>query len=284
MKKIVLAALVAVIALSTVSCNQKAGKTDELNDSAAIVLGKVYGHIVSKQLQDPTRTDKVDKDAFLRGMGMAMRVDTANIDEVNGVQFGLQMLDMLRNMKAQGVEIDRRHLVAEFKKAFNDTTTLDQSALMQMQMEAQTVMDRVIKKAKLKDPKVQANLENGKKYIDSTLKADKEFKQLPSGLIYKVITDGSGDKFKSTDVVQVKYTGKHLDGTVFDTSSDRVVDFPMNSVVVGFQQMLMEMNPGMKVLCVIPSELAYGEDGNRGIEPNETLVFEIEAIGAKAQE
>ena len=81
--------------------------------------------------------------------------------------------------------------------------------------------------------------------------------------------------------MKVIYTGKHVDGQVFDSSNGQAVSFPVAAVVPGFKQMLLMMRPGTKAYCIIPGDLAYGQQGtpDGSIAPNETLVFEIEAVG-----
>ena len=104
------------------------------------------------------------------------------------------------------------------------------------------------------------------------------FKTTESGLQYKVITEGTGKSPKATDVVKVDYEGKLIDGTVFDSSYERgePVEFPLNQVIAGWTEGLQLMKEGGKYEFVIPSELAYGETGNQGIDPNSTLLFTVE--------
>jgi FKBP-type peptidyl-prolyl cis-trans isomerase FklB len=79
----------------------------------------------------------------------------------------------------------------------------------------------------------------------------------------------------------VNYVGRHLNDSVFDKSGDQPVPFNLKQVIPGFAEMIQLMKPGSKVTVVIPGELAYGPQGNRGIEPNETLIFDIETLGVQ---
>lgn len=105
---------------------------------------------------------------------------------------------------------------------------------------------------------------------------------LPSGLKYKVVKDAKGAKPAATDEVTVHYTGKLLDGTKFDSSVDRgePTSFPLNRVIKGWTEGLQLMSEGAKYQFIIPSDLAYGEQGTPGgpIGPNATLYFEVELI------
>lgn len=103
-----------------------------------------------------------------------------------------------------------------------------------------------------------------------------------SGLKYKVQKEGEGIQPSATNEVTVHYTGKLLDGTVFDSSVERgkPTSFPLNRVIAGWTEGLQLMKEGAKYEFIIPSNLAYGEQGTPGgpIGPNATLYFEVELI------
>ncbi len=102
-----------------------------------------------------------------------------------------------------------------------------------------------------------------------------------SGLQYREIIEGAGDYPTETDQVTVHYTGKLIDGTVFDSSVERgqPATFPLNRVIAGWTEGLQMMKPGGKAELVIPSDLGYGPRGAGGdIPPNAVLVFEVELI------
>lgn len=104
--------------------------------------------------------------------------------------------------------------------------------------------------------------------------------ELPSGLQYKVLTEGTGENPTAEDVVEVHYTGKLLDGTVFDSSVERgqTVKFPLNGVIPGWTEGLQLMKPGAKYILYIPASLAYGDRGTGPIPGGSTLIFEVELI------
>jgi len=106
-----------------------------------------------------------------------------------------------------------------------------------------------------------------------------------SGLQYKIIKQGAGDKPKATDTVVVHYVGTTIDGTVFDSSRDRgtPATFPLGSVIKGWIEALQLMNVGSIFQLFIPSELAYGTRGaGTDIRPNEVLIFEVELVEIKS--
>lgn len=102
-----------------------------------------------------------------------------------------------------------------------------------------------------------------------------------SGLQYRVIEEGEGDSPKVSDQVVVHYTGRLVDGSVFDSSVQRgePAHFGVNQVIPGWVEGLQLMKVGAKYEFFIPQELAYGEQGSQGaIPPYSALVFEVELI------
>ena len=107
---------------------------------------------------------------------------------------------------------------------------------------------------------------------------------LPDGLQYLVITNGSGPLPAPGDTVTVNYTGTLVDGTEFDSSykRGRPAEFPVGGVIKGWTEALEKMPVGSKWKLFIPSDLAYGEQGQRGIPPNSVLIFDVELLATKA--
>jgi len=107
---------------------------------------------------------------------------------------------------------------------------------------------------------------------------------LPSGLQYKVLKAGTGATPTASDTVVTHYTGKLINGQVFDSSVQRgePATFPVGGVIAGWTEALQKMKVGGKWELVIPSELAYGERGaGQAIAPGSVLVFDIELLEIK---
>jgi FKBP-type peptidyl-prolyl cis-trans isomerase FklB len=103
---------------------------------------------------------------------------------------------------------------------------------------------------------------------------------LPSGLQYKILVAGTGPKPTADDRVVCNYRGMLLDNTEFDSSYKRgqPATFPVTGVIKGWTEALQLMPVGSKWQLFIPADLAYGERGQATIEPNATLVFEVELL------
>lgn len=123
-------------------------------------------------------------------------------------------------------------------------------------------------------------IEAGRKYLSENSKAEGVV-TLPSGLQYKIITQGTGATPGPEDIVKVQYTGTTISGTKFDSSYDRgeAASFRVSNVIRGWVEGLQLMQEGSKYMLYIPSDLAYGERGAGSIiKPFETLIFEVELL------
>lgn len=125
----------------------------------------------------------------------------------------------------------------------------------------------------------EKNLEIGKKFLEEN-KTKQGIITTESGLQYKVVTEGNGERPKITDKVKVHYSGELLDGTVFQSSIEQgePVSFAVAQIIEGWKEGLQIMPVGSKYIFWIPSDLAYGASGTRDgkIKPNSTLKFEVE--------
>ena len=122
-----------------------------------------------------------------------------------------------------------------------------------------------------------ANAKAGQEFLAENGKRA-EVNTTPSGLQYEILTEGTGAQPKADDQVVVHYTGKLIDGTVFDSSVDRgePATFGVTQVIPGWVEALQMMKAGSTWRLYIPSDLAYGPRGAGGvIGPNETLIFDV---------
>lgn len=120
----------------------------------------------------------------------------------------------------------------------------------------------------------------GEKFLEENGKKE-NVKTTASGLQYIVEKEGEGAQPTAEDEVTVHYTGKLLNGTVFDSSVNRgePATFPLNRVIPGWTEGVQLMKEGGKYTFFIPSDLAYGPNGVPNvIPPHSTLIFEVELI------
>lgn len=204
---------------------------------------------------------KTDKDKLSYSMGVA-----------TGMQMKRQSIEVDADMFARGL----RDAVSEGKLQLAEQEI--QETLMKFQQEM------VAKQAEKTKQLAETNKKEGEAFLAEN-KSKEGVKTLPSGLQYKVITEGSGKSPKETDTVTTHYRGTLIDGTEFDSSYKRgePATFSIKGVIKGWTEALQLMKEGSKWQLFIPSELAYGERGaGQQIGPNSALIFEVELIAVKA--
>jgi len=188
-------------------------------------------------------------------------------------------MEIGKNFKKQSIDIDPDILVKGIKDAISDGKPLlteqeVQETMITFQKEMMAKQEELAKKLGEKNKK------EGEAFLAENKKKE-GVKTLPSGLQYKVIKAGTGEKPKLTDTVITQYRGTLIDGTEFDSSYRRgqPVSFPVTGVIPGWTEALQLMEEGAKWQLFIPPNLAYGERGaGRDIGPNATLIFEIELV------
>lgn len=142
--------------------------------------------------------------------------------------------------------------------------------------------DRIIQGFMAEKEKIKGeeNLKKGQAFLEENKKKE-GVQTTASGLQYKVITAGTGEKPTLNDKVTTHYHGTLIDGTVFDSSVDRrePASFPVSGVIPGWTEALQLMPVGSKWQLFIPANLAYGERGAGGkIGPNSVLIFDLELL------
>ena len=126
--------------------------------------------------------------------------------------------------------------------------------------------------------KAESNANAGKAFLAENAKKEGVV-TLPSGLQYKVLSNGTGRKYDAkkdgeSAIAMVAYEGRKIDGTIFDSNATPV-EFPLDGVIPGFSEALKLMPIGSEWEIYIPSELAYGDRGPGIIGPNATLIFKL---------
>ncbi|MCK7513493.1 MAG: FKBP-type peptidyl-prolyl cis-trans isomerase [Desulfobacterales bacterium] len=207
----------------------------------------------------------------------ALKSEKDKLSYTFGANFG-------KSLKQQEIEINTDIFIKGMKDGLSGGKTL----LTDQEMK-DTMTSFQKEMAAKQAEKRKALAEKNKKEGDAFLAANKGkdgIKTLPSGLQYKVITEGTGKTPKATDTVVTNYRGTLIDGTEFDSSYQRKAPatFKVNGVIKGWTEALQLMKEGAKWQLFVPSEIAYGERGaGPNIGPNAVLIFEIELISAKEE-
>lgn len=190
-------------------------------------------------------------------------------------------LDVANSLKGLPVNFD----VDSFSEGFRDMLNGENKLSAEEHQQALADLQRMIQAEQMKQQQAAAgeNKAAGEAFLaDNANRA--EVTVTESGLQYEVLESAEGNKPSESDEVTVHYTGKLIDGTVFDSSVQRgtPATFPLNGVIRGWTEGVQLMSVGSKFRFFVPSDLAYGERGaGDRIGPNSTLVFDVELIDIK---
>ncbi len=194
-------------------------------------------------------------------------------------------VDLAENFTQQAVKLNPELVYLGLKAALTDKNyrlsekeMKDTLKSFQVKMQAKRQKELQKLEAKLKVKAVE-----NKKLSDNFLSKNKTKKNVTvtkSGLQYQVVKQGKGKTPTDDEFVVVEYTGKLVDGTVFDSTDKhgQPASFPVNSVIQGWQEALKMMKVGAEWNIVVPYNLAYGETGQGTIGPNETLLFNVKLL------
>lgn len=198
---------------------------------------------------------KTDKDKFSYALGM-------NLGE---------------NLRKQGLDVDP----AVFMKAFGQSFSGEKTALTEEQMG--TVLMATAQEIRRKQAEKGAEAQKEGEAFLTANKAKEGVIALPSGLQYKILREGTGEKPTLNDTVVCNYKGTLINGAEFDASEKHggAVTFPVKAVIAGWTEALQLMPVGSKWQLFVPSNLAYGPQGPGDIGPNATLIFEVELVSIK---
>jgi len=182
--------------------------------------------------------------------------------------------------QSQMIDVDPMIFLNALNKTYADDSTLISVEDMKNVVRK---YDKELRESKIFEEKQKAeyNRIEGERFKEEYKRISNSAIELESGLIYNILNEGFGDIPTDKDRVVVHYTGKLIDGTVFDSSVERgePSKFVVGAVIKGWQEALQLMNVGSKWELVIPSDLAYGDRGTGNIPANSTLIFEVELLG-----
>lgn len=247
------------------------------SDTISYAAGMAMTEGLLPFLKEQYGVDEAFIDDFLRGFSFVM--DRPVDDPMKAYGAGIQIALMVQNrmlpdisQKFQGSNdsimpaMFREGFVAALKK---DTTFFRQSAASKLFKDRQEAV---------RQQKLDVNRQAGARFLAEN-KLREGVKTTESGLQYEILRQGTGAIPTANDEVKVKYEGKLIDGTVFDSSynkKDSTATFRANRLIKGWTEALTMMPVGSKWKVYIPEKLAYGERSMGKIPACSTLIFTLE--------
>jgi FKBP-type peptidyl-prolyl cis-trans isomerase len=203
--------------------------------------------------------------------------------KVDSVSYSIGYLQA-QGMAQEGLtDIDMKNFIAGFQTALNE----QESELDMMAM--QTVIQDYLMEAQVRQQMERAEQAEGVRaegqaFLDENAERE-DVNVTESGLQYRVIEEGTGERPAAENEVEVHYRGTLISGEEFDSSHSRnqTATFPLNRVIPGWTEGLQLMREGATYEFFIPADLAYGDNPPQGsiIQPGSVLIFEVELIEIK---
>lgn len=302
MKKLTIMLALAIVAGASCSTAFAKGKKDKKQAEAPVVEQKQIVQLQSESDSVSYAAGQTFTDGMLPYVISQLQVDTTYMaDFIDGLRASLnaedtpqakakaagqqiaqmfmsRMLpDVKRQMEGTGIVISDDLI----KRGFIDAVEKDASVLSV----AEASSYFMAKSKAIQEKKVEEQKAAGKAWLEENAKKEGVI-TLPSGLQYKVITAGNGPVADKSDDVVVKYEGKLLDGTIFDSSYQRnpqTTTFKPSQVIAGWTEALCMMPQGSTWELYIPENLAYGERPAGKIPAYSTLIFKVEVVEVKKE-
>lgn len=282
MKKMMfLAAAAAAMLVTSCQKNVQADLKEDV-DSLTYELGVGQADGLKQYMTFQLGVDSTQIDEFIRGMqeGALNDADPKQNAYLKGLEVGKQVQQMIKGLTSEVYGNDStktlniNNLLAGLTAGLRGEATMtSQEALESFEKRLQPIKEQNLLS------QYGENKKAGEDYLAKNAKAE-GVTVLPSGVQYKVITEGKGALPTDSTKVEVKYEGKLIDGTVFDSNLDRdqpfVVDLKTPRVIEGWTEVLKIMPVGAKWEVTIPQEKAYGSQNMGQIQPFSTLIFTIE--------
>jgi len=206
----------------------------------------------------PVLTTDEDKVSYSIGVDLGKHLQRQGIT-INASVFSMGIDDGIKGTSTVLTEQEMKDVLNDFQKKI--------MAKRVAEMDKQSEVNKAAGVAFLKDNKTKAGVVT-----------------LPSGLQYKILTAGQGAKPAKDDTVTVEYSGRLINGTIFDSTekTGKAATFKVSQVIPGWTEALQLMPLGSTWELYIPAELAYGSRNVGGmIGPNETLIFNVHLIDSK---
>ncbi len=248
---------------------------------ALLAVGAYAAINTNSQNAEPAKLAKGDSfiSKFFKSDKENASTESSDNDTLTKASYKIGV-DLGQNFQTRGVDINPDMLVQGFNDAFHKRTMkFNEEELNQALVDFRQQV--IAAQTKKRNEESTTNETTSNKFLETNKNKD-GIVTLPSGLQYRVITPGTGKSPTAKDTVSVKYTGKLIDGTVFDSTDNRggtPATFRVDRVIKGWTEALQKMKVGANWELFIPSDLAYGERGSFGkIGPNQALIFNVELM------
>ena len=280
MKRIILIALTVIVSASFYTASAQKVTLVTPSDSLSYAAGATMTDGLLPFLKQQYGVDEAFIDDFLRGFEEALK---SNVDDpMKAYGAGIQIAAMVKDRMLPSISKDlessdysmqsnlfQKGFIAALKK---DSTVFNEEQAKKFfnaRMEAVTLA------------KQETVRKTGEQFLNKNRQKE-GVKVTPSGLQYKILEKGNGPIPTKDDQVIVKYEGRLIDGTVFDSSykrEDPTNKFRPTDVIKGWTEALTMMPVGSKWELYIPQELAYGARQTGNIPAYSTLIFIVELVG-----
>ncbi len=191
-----------------------------------------------------------------------------------GASTGGYLSNQLYNQSQMGVKYDINLVIEGFIDALKKQQKLNEEQILALLNQRAETLNEIVKKNK--KSLLDKNLKIQEEFLAKNLKNSK-IKSTKSGLQYEILKDTKGEKPKLENVVLVNYKAYLYDGKVFDETK-KPVHLSLVNIIEGLSEGLELMSVGSKYKFIIPSKLAYGDEGFGDIAPGSAVIFETELL------
>lgn len=282
MKKILLATAIGLVIFS---CKNEESPASSTSYEASTTLGKEgkdasyafgvsLGQAAESFNKNPQLKDSLNVDVLENAIRAYLKNPGEQDSYAQGLKTGQQIAGAMDNEILKG-KLDKDEIIAGIM------AYLRKEDLRISKDSTRNVMDNYYKSIQKEES--ETNKKKGLAFMNN-IKKEEGVQTTESGLAYKVLQQGNGEKPSEGDILKVKYTGKTVDGEVFDSTDKNnggeAIDMPLraNGLIQGWVEGMKMMSKGSKYTFYVPADLGYGERGSGKIKPGETLIFDIELI------